>query len=356
MRVGLIGPPQSGKSTLFTAIVQASGSGVNMDRPDQPHLAVVKVPDERLHWLAELESSEKIIPAELEFLDIPGMDLSDESGRNHARTFWPAMRQSDMLVHVVRGFESDTVPAYRNRIDPDGDIGELLTEMLFADLDQVTARIAKLEHAIRKPTVHRDQQKKELELMTKLAQGLEDEKPVSEIITSPEHQKLIRSFALLSPKPAMAVLNCSEDIAGDPGPETLGSLRCLQLSAEIEKDVSELDEADRGEFLADLGIAAPARDRMIRECYTGCTLISFLTVGPEESRAWTIPAGTDAVTAAGTIHSDIARGFIRAETVAYDDLKAAGDMKAAKAAGRVRLEGKTYIIQDGDVMHFRFNV
>ena len=356
MRVGLIGPPQSGKSTLFSAIVQASGSAVNVDRPDQPHLAVVKVPDERLGWLAELESSKKITPAELEFLDIPGMDLSDESGRNHARTFWPAMRQCDMLVHVVRGFESQVVPTYRSRVDPDSDVGELLAEMLFADLNQVTARVAKLEHAIRKPTAQRDEQKRELELMKLLAQGLEADRPISEVISTPAQEKHIRSFALLSPKPALAVLNCGEDQAGQAGPENLGSLRCLQLSAEIEKEVSELDEADRGEFLSDLGITEPARDRMIRECYTGCNLISFLTVGPEESRAWTIPAGTDAVTAASTIHSDIARGFIRAETVAYNDLKAAGDMKAAKAAGKVRLEGKSYIIQDGDVIYFRFNV
>lgn len=356
MRVALIGPPSSGKSVLFAAVAEAGGSNVDISRPDQPHLAVVKVPDERLHWLAELESSKKITRAELEFLDLPGFDLSDQAGRSRASTYWSAMRQSDMLVFVVSAFDDPTVPAYRNRVDPTADVEELLAEMLFADLDQVTNRIEKLEVALRKPTAQRDENQRELALMQRLNETLEAEKPIADAITSEAEAKLIRSFAFLSQKPVLVVLNCSENALGEAAPSEVASLPCIRLSAKIEEEIAELPDEERGEFLADLGVEASARDVLIRACYERLNLVSFLTVGPMESRAWTIPAGMDAVNAAGTIHSDIQRGFIRAETVAYADLLAAGDMKGAKATGKVRLEGKTYVVQDGDVIYFRFNV
>ena len=356
MRVALIGPPQSGKSTLFAAVVGEGGSAVHVERPDQAHLAVVKVPDQRLEWVASLISPKKITHAELEFLDLPGLDLSDEPGRHHAKTHFAAMRQSDMLCFVVRGFEDQTVPAYRGRIDPAADVDELVAEMLFADLDQTAARIDKLTAALRKPTAERDAQQRELELMKRLAEALEADRPISEAVTSESEAKLLRSFAFCSQTPALAVLNCGEDELGRHPPSELGSLACLQLSAKIECELTQLPADERGEFLADLGVSASVRDRLIRACYERMNLVSFFTVNPNESRAWSIPAGTDALTAAGLVHSDIARGFIRAETVAYDDLKAAGDTKAAKAAGKVRLEGKNYVVQDGDVIYFRFNV
>lgn len=356
MQVSLIGPPQSGKSTLFAAVAEAGGSHVNIDRPDQPHIAVVKVPDQRLDWLVEQENPKKITPAELEFLDLPGFDLSDEAGRNRARTHWAAMRQSDMLTFVVRNFENPSVPAYRNRIDAAADLRDLSDETLFADLDQVTSRIEKIEAGLRKPTGKRDEQMREMELMKKLAEALESEQRVKDAIKNETEAKLIRSFALLSQKPVMAVVNCGEGALGEDGPELIESLPCLQLSARIEEEIAQLPPDERGEFLADLGLAEPARDRLIRACYQRLDLVSFFTTGPDECRAWTIPAGTAAVVAADEIHSDIARGFIRAETVAYDDLRAHGDMKAVKAAGKVRLEGKQYIVQDGDIIYFRFNV
>jgi len=356
MRVALIGPPSSGKSVLFAAVAEAGGSHVDVHRPDQAHLAVVKVPDDRVPWLAELESSKKITYAELEFLDLPGFDLSDEAGRTRASTHWSAMRQSDMLVFVVRAFDDATVPTYRNRVDAAADVEELLAEMLFADLDQVTNRIGKLEVALRKPTAQQDEQKRELALMQRLNETLEAEKPLADAITNEAETKLIRSFAFLSQKPVLVVLNCSEDALGEPPPQEVASLPCIRLSAKIEEEIAELPDDERGEFLADLGVGASARDVLIRACYERLNLVSFLTVGPTEARAWTVPAGTDALTAAGAIHSDMQRGFIRAETVAYDDLRAAGDMKGAKAAGKVRLEGKTYVVQDGDVIYFRFNV
>ncbi len=356
MQVSLIGPPQSGKSTLFAAVAEAGGSHVHIDRPDQPHMAVVKVPDQRLDWLTELEKPEKTTPAELEFLDLPGFDLSDEAGRNRAKTHWAAMRQSNMLVFVVRNFEDPSVPAYRNRVNAAADMRELNDETFFADLDQITSRIHKLEVSLKKPTGKQEEYVRELELMKRLAEALESEQRVKDAIKTEADAKLVRSFALLSQKPAMAVLNCGENALGEDGPETFESLPCLQLSAKIEEEIAQLPPEDRSEFLSDLGLAEPARDRLIRACYQRLDLVSFFTTGPDECRAWTVPAGTEAVVAAAEIHSDIARGFIRAETVAYDDLKALGSMKAAKAAGKVRLEGKQYIVQDGDIIYFRFNV
>jgi len=356
MRVALVGPPLSGKSTLFAAVAEAGGSNVDLSRPDQPHLAVVKVPDDRLGWLADLEKPRKVTPAELEFLDLPGFDLSDEAGRSRARVHWQTMEQSDLLAFVVAGFSDSTVPAYRGRVDPHADVEELRSEMLFADLERVTARIEKLQAALKKPTAHREENLRELELMNRLHDTLEAERPIADAIEHEAEHKLVRSFQFLTLKPTLVVLNCGEADASAEGPGEIGSLPCISLSAEIEEELAQLAPPERAEFLADLGIEAAARDRLIRACYGRLKLITFLTGGPSEAHAWSVPAGTDAVTAAGEIHTDIARGFIRAEVVAFDDLKAAGNHKAAKAAGKTRLEGKSYLVQDGDVILFRFNV
>ncbi|MGC9453458.1 MAG: DUF933 domain-containing protein [Phycisphaerae bacterium] len=355
MRVALAGPPQSGKTTLFRAVASAAGSEVDTHRPDQPHAAIVKVPDKRIGWLTRLYDSAKVTPAEVEFLDVPGMDLSDAAGRNRARTHWGTMRQSDMFVLVVRAFEDASVPPYRDRIDPAADVRELLDEMIFADLDQVTARIEKLEKAVKKPVADRTAQQRELEVMKRLAESLEAEQPASAAVQSDADEKLIRSFAFCSMKPMLVALNTSEDdLSG--GDEQIASLPSIRLSARIEEEIAQLPADERGEFLSDLGIEEPAGDRLIRSCLRQMRLISFFTAGEKETRAFTVPEGTDALTAAGEIHSDIARGFIRAEVVSFDDLQAAGDMKTARSAGAVRLEGKSYVIQDGDVVYFRFNV
>lgn len=341
---------------MFAAVVATGGSSVDLSRPDQPHLAVVKVPDERLMWLSEQYHPKKTTPAELELLDLPGFDLSDDAGRSRAKAHWPAMRQSDGLALVVRLFEDPAAPAYRGRIDPAADVEELLAELLFADLEQVTTRVKKLEVSVKKPTPKRDEQLRELELMRRLQDALENEKPISDAVANDAEAKLIRSFGFLSQKPTLVVVNCGENDVSDADAEPIAGQPTLKLSAQIEEEIAELPAGDRGEFLADLGLSVSAGDRLIRACYARMNLISFLTVGEDECRAWTIPAGTEAVEAAGKIHSDIARGFIRAETVAYDHFHSAGDMKAAKAAGHVRLEGKTYLVQDGDIINFRFNV
>lgn len=355
MKVAMVGPAQSGKSTLFAAMAEAGGSHIDLSRPDQPHLAVVKVPDDRVQWLAQMYKPKKTTLAELEFLDLPGFDLRDEAGRQRSMAHWQAMRQSDMLVFVVREFENPSVAAYRSRIDPAGDVQELLAEMLFADLDQVSARAAKIQAALKKPSPKKDEQTRELDLMERLKAALEQEKPIASALQSDAEGKLLRSFGFLSQKPALAVINTDESKAQAAG-EPIAGLPVLRLSARIEEEIAQLPSEERKEFLADLGVAASARDRMVQACYQRLNLISFLTAGEDECRAWTIPAGTDAVTAAVEIHSDIARGFIRAETVAYEDLKAHGDMKGVKAAGKVRLEGKNYVVRDGDIINFRFAV
>ncbi len=354
-KVAFVGPPQSGKSTLLAAMAAADGSHIDLSRPDQPHLAVVKVPDERVLWLADHYKPKKVTLTELEFIDLPGFDLRDEAGRNRAKAHWATMRTCDMLAFVVRAFASDAVAAYRDRVNALADVQELLAEMLFADLDQVTSRIDRLEAALKKPTAKKDEQAHELALMKRLKEALENEKPISAAIQSDAEGKLIRSFGFLSQKPALVVLNCGEDVK-DVAAADMQDLPCLPLSAKIEEEIAQLAPDERKEFIADMGLSASARDRMVQACYKRLNLVSFLTAGEDECRAWTIHAGTDAVGAAHEIHSDIARGFIRAETVSFDDLKAAGDMKGVKAAGRTRLEGKAYIVQDGDIINFRFNV
>ena len=357
MRAALVGSPQSGKSTLFAAVAEAGGSGVHMDRPDQEHLAVVKVPDERLDWLDELYKPKKKVHAEIEFLDVPGLDLSTDAGRRHARTRWPAVRQSDVIVLVLRDFQNDSVPPYRNRIDPAGDLEEIRSEMLFSDLEQVAARIEKLKVAVRKPTPEQSKNIRELELMERMQEALENEKPLTEAISGADEAKMVRAFAFQTLKPVVVVLNSDEDtVAEATGIEEFAGSPAIRLSAKIEGEIAALPPADRGEFMEAMGITALARDRLVRQCYEATNLITFFTVGDDECRGWSIPSGTDAVTAAGKIHSDISRGFIRAEIISYDDLKTFGDEKKARAAGKFRLEGKNYTVRDGDVIEFRFNV
>ncbi|MCK4624873.1 MAG: DUF933 domain-containing protein [Phycisphaerae bacterium] len=356
MRAALVGLPQSGKSTLFAALAEAGGSGVHLDRPDQEHLAVVKVPDERLDWLEDHYKPKKTTHAEIEFLDVPGMDLSSEPARRHARTHWPAVRQSDMIVIVLRDFQNDSVPPYRGRVDAEADLEELRSEMLFSDLEQVAGRIEKLQTAAGKPTPEQDKNVRELELMQRMQEVLEDEKPLTEAVVSETDKKTARAFAFQMLKPVVVVLNCDEGSTETGGVEEFSGLPAIRLSAKIEEEIASLAPADRGEFMEEMEIPTLARDRLVRSCYKAMDLITFLTASESECHAWSIRAGTDAVTAAGQIHSDIARGFIRAQVVAFDDLKSAGSEKAARAAGKIRLEGKNYMIRDGDEILFRFNV
>ena len=357
MEVALAGLIQSGKSTLFSAV---TGGRVHaeMGAAHRADKAVVRVPDERLEFLCGIYKPKKTTPATLEFLDLPGLSFVDEPSRHEARRIIAQARQADMLVLVVRGFHNDSVAAYRDRIDPSGDLEEIREELLLADLELVTNRIEKLEKSITKPTPHVEQDKRELALLRRCNDAIENIRPLSEVIEREEEEKLLRSFGFLTMKPTRVVLNVDEDKPAEPAILSVDQAggEVLTMSAKIEAELAALEAEERAMFLEDMGISEIVRDRLVQLCYRTLRLLSFLTVGADEVRAWTITAGCTAVTAAGEIHSDIQRGFIRAETVHYDDFRATGDMKAAKAAGKVRLEGKTYPVQDGDIINFRFNV
>ncbi|MCA9257535.1 MAG: YchF family ATPase, partial [Phycisphaerales bacterium] len=315
------------------------------------------VPDERLDFLSDIYKPKKYTPAQIEFVDIPGASLADAHGQAEFRKRMQSARKCDGIVMVVRDFESDSVIQYRDRVNAKADLDELFTEFLFADLEQVVNRIEKLEKSTQKPTKTRDQELRELAMMIRAREALENEAPVSSAIQNDDERRIAGSFGFLTLKPVMVVINVGEDkVAAEPPFVHSHALATIAMSAEIEAEIAQLEPEDRKTFLEDLGLTAPARTRLLRTAYNAVGLMSFLTAGEDEVRAWTIRTGTEAVEAAGKIHSDIQRGFIRAEVVAFEDFKKAGDMRAAKNANTVRLEPKHYIVQDGDIINFRFNV
>jgi hypothetical protein len=354
MRFAIIGPPQSGKSTLFSAITgQPPDPGHGMEE----RLASVMVPDRRLDVLAKVYQPKKYTPAHLEFVDIHGCSLADAHGQQEFRKAMNTVRRCDGIVMTVRAFASSAVAAYRDRIDPKADVDELHTELIFADLEQVTHRIEKLEKSTQKPTKTRDAELRELAMMNRVREALERESPVSGAIQNEEERAIAASFGFLTLKPVLVVVNVSEGEVHSPPPfEHPHARATIALAAEIEAEISRLEEGDRSAFLKDLGLTEPAQTRLIHACYEAVGLISFLTCGEDEVRAWTLIGGAEAVEAAGKIHSDIQRGFIRAETVAFEDFEAAGDMRGSKSAGKIRLEPKHYVVKDGDIINFRFNV
>jgi len=348
MKVALVGLPKSGKSTVFTAV---TGTKVDPYAAPEPRQAVVRVPDERLARLAKLCDPKKITEAQIEFVDVPGCSLDDPHGQAEWRRLMPTVRMADLLVLVVRDFENATVPAHKNRVDAKSDFDEVWQELLFADLDTVTNRVEKLEKALKKPSRAHDAEQRELTVLLRCREALESEQPLSSVLHAEEERKLVASFAFLTQKPLVGIRNVSDSKLGDKSTVAAAHVaETITLSASIEADIAQLDPADRPAFMAELGIESPARDRLIRTCYHACGLISFLTMGPDEVRAWTIPSGASTVDAAARIHTDLARSFIRAETVSFADLMAHSDMKGARAAGKVRKEGKAYIVQDGDIL------
>jgi len=353
VKAAFVGLPKSGKSTLFSAV-----TGMKVDPYAAPdvHQAVVRVPDERLAYLTKLYNPKKVTEATIEFLDVPGCSLDDAKGQDEWRRLLPAVRLADLLVVVVRDFQNASVPAYRNRIDPRADFDQVWQEFIFADLDQVTTRVDRLEKALKKPSKTHDAEKRELAIMMRCREALEAEKPLSGILTHEDEKRQLASFAFLSEKPIVCVRNVSDDRANDTSSFELPHVAdSITLSASIEAEIAALDPADRPAFIQDLGLTTSARDRLIRACYHAGGLISFLTMGPDECRAWTVHANGTAVDAAAKIHTDLANNFIRAETVAYDDLVAHADMKGARAAGKVRKEGKHYIVKDGDILNILAN-
>jgi hypothetical protein len=354
MNAVLIGLPQSGKSTLFSAV---TGVLVDPFAVSDSHRAIVRVPDPRLEFLRKLHNPKKVIEATVEIVDVPGCSLDDAHGRDAWRRLLPTLRQADLFMIVVRDFENDSVPPFRGRVDGKGDFAVVWEELIFADLDTVTTRVERLEAALKKPTKTHDAEKREFEVLLRCREALEAEQPLSSVVETEDDRRQVSSFGFLTQKPLLGIRNVCDDRASiDEVWEIQNVEEVITLSASIEADIAALDEEDRPAFLSDLGLTVAARDRFIQACYRSLGLISFLTMGPDEVRAWPITKGTTAEAAAGRIHSDLARGFIRAETVAYDDLVAHEDMRGAKAAGKVRKEGKGYIVKDGDIMEILANV
>ncbi len=356
MKVGLIGPPQSGKSALFAAL---TGHLVDPALAHQEHTAAIQVPDHRLDYLSEHIKPKKTTHASIEFCDFPGISSSDEHGREQYKKHLPNIHLCDALVAVVREFKNDAVAAHQNRIDPEKDLSALSDDFIFADLEAVVARLERLEKSLHRRTTSYEHDKKEMALLLRCRQALEEIKPLSSVLEHDEEAVILRSFAFLTEKPLVVVVNVSEDKSASEATLRYEHAHSItNICAEAEAQIAELDsDEDRQAFLQDLGITTPARDRLIQACYAAAGLISFFTCNPEEGRANAIPRGTTAVAAAGKIHTDMARGFIKAETVHYEDYAADdGDLKAIKAAGKLRMEGKTYVVQDGDIINFKFNV
>jgi len=356
MKVALIGLIQSGKSTILASL---SGKAIPAIGSASIEEAVVPVPDKRFPWLADYCKPRKIVHATIECLDLPGFNFTDDHGRAAARRIINQIRTVELLVLVVRAFDDPTVPAYRSKVDPARDLAELQTELLLADLELVTTRIDKLEKQVHKPTKTQAQDKAELALQKKLVEAIESEKPISSAIENQAELDMIKPLGFLTLRPIVVAINVSEDQLDNKFDfaDRLGdSVPIITICAKLEHELSQLDADSRAEFMADLGIAESAASKFVQSCYSALGLISFLTIGSDELRAWPIRKGTVALDAAGKVHTDIKRGFIRAETFSYEELHELGDEKALKAAGKIRLEGKEYVVQDGDIINFRFNV
>ncbi len=348
MKIGIVGFPRSGKTTVFNALTGLDAAVGFGGDPTKPNLGTIKVPDDRVDRLSDIFKPKKITYGEAVFVDYPGRP---ESTNAIDRATIAQMRDADALVQVVRAFED---PASEREANPKGDIEGFAAELLLADLEIIEKRLERLRKEKGK--------EKETELLDRCRAALESETPLRDLELSELEERSLAGFGFLSRLPLLVLVNVVEAKAGEPLDSSLQSLLDktgtlgFVMSANVEMEIAGLEEEDRGAFLADLGLTATARDRFIRAAFGLLNLISFLTSGEDEVRAWPIEKGTPAVRAAGKIHSDIERGFIRAEVVAYEDFVELGTDAKCREAGKLRLEGKEYEVRDGDIIHFRFNV
>ena len=365
MKLGIVGLPNVGKSTLFNSLTKAGAESANYPFCTiDPNVGVVSVPDERLGKLAALYDSAKIVPAVIEFVDIAGLVKGASKGEGLGNQFLSHIRETDAIVHVVRCFENTNIVHVDGSIDPLRDIETINYELIFSDLDILERRIAKVSRGARNDKALA----KELTLLEGIKAHLEQSKPARSYEPEDDDMKaLMATYDLLTAKPVIYAANVSEDDLADDGAsnKNVQAVReyaaregseVFAVCAQIEEEISELDDDEKKEFLEDLGLKESGLDKLIKASYSLLGLISFLTAGPTETRAWTIRKGTKAPGAAGKIHSDFERGFIKAEVVYYQDLLDCGSYAAAKEKGLVGIEGKDYVVKDGDVILFRFNV
>lgn len=364
LTAGIVGLPNVGKSTLFNAITKAGALAANYPFATiDPNVGIVEVPDERLDKLTEIVVPKKTVPTAFEFTDIAGIVKGASKGEGLGNKFLAHIREVDAICQVVRAFNDENVTHVSGKIDPIDDIEIINMELILADLESVEKRLPRLEKMARQKD---KDAMAEAAILQKIKEGLENDQPVRSMEFNDEEAKYVKNFHMLTQKPMLYVANVAEDALGSS--EDNDHLEKIQeyaakegsevivISAKVEEEIAVLDEDEKEMFLEELGISESGLDKLIKASYDLLGLATYFTAGVQEVRAWTFKKGMTAPECAGVIHTDFKKGFIRAETVSYDDLIAAGSEAKAKEAGKVRLEGKEYIMKDGDVVHFRFNV